>query len=44
MVIFAETMINGYRDFLSYIGKDNIKLFNMIDWDKDGNIIFTPNK
>ena len=45
VVIFAETMINGYRDFLSYIGKDNIKLFNMIDWDKvGGKIVFTPNK
>lgn len=45
VVIFAETMINGYRDFLSYIGKDNIKLFNMIDWDKvGGKIVFTSNK
>lgn len=42
IVNFADTMIKGYKDFLEEIGQDDILLFPMIDWDKKGQIIFTP--
>lgn len=44
IVIFAKKIILGYRDFLADNNIDNMKLFHMIDWDKKGNIIFTPNE
>jgi hypothetical protein len=34
IVLFAEKMINGYKDFLKDNNIDNIYLFQMIDWDK----------
>ena len=42
IVNFANTMINGYNDFLLELGKKDVPLFSMIDWDKKGNIIFIP--
>lgn len=44
VVNLAKDIINGYDRFLTDNKIDDIKLFIMIDWDKKGNIIFTPNK
>ena len=44
VVNFAKNIIDGCNRFLNDNNIDDIKLFIMIDWDKDGNIIFTPNK
>lgn len=44
IVNLAKDIINGCNRFLNENKIDNIKLFIMIDWDKKGNIIFTPNK
>ena len=45
IVNFAKEMIAGYEMFLKDIGKEDIRLFTMIDWDnRSGEIIFTPNE
>lgn len=45
IVLFVENMISGYNDFLTQNSINEIKLFNLIDWDKiGGKIVFTPNE
>lgn len=44
IVNFAQDIIDGCNRFLKDNNIDDIRLFIMIDWDKKGNIIFTPNE
>lgn len=44
IVNFAKDIIDGCNRFLKENNIDDIRLFNMIDWDKKGNIIFTPHE
>jgi len=45
IVIFIDKMLAGYNDFLADNNINEIRLFNMIDWDEiGGKIVFTPNR
>lgn len=44
IVNLAKDIIGGCNDFLAEEGIEDIQLFTMIDWDRKGNIMFTPNK